>query len=175
MLYIICPQTLKYKGAIEAICSHVGLTEYSILDPLSHDLNRPFSYLMILGNPRFNLIGTPIKVWKSILPEKTLSLIEKNQVMSVFKEAKDFLELTEEPKVFKKEEIPALKTFSSFFDSLNSQIVEVLLEDGRQLGIYPDHIPLKRLYQVEAKASTIINLAKIKELFNIKEIKIKDI
>ena len=38
------------------------------------------------------------------ISRSTLSLIEKNQVMSVFKEAKDFLELTEEPKVFKKEE-----------------------------------------------------------------------
>ena len=175
MIHIICPQSRRYKSQVESICKYVELVDYEILDPLSHDLDRPFSFLMVLGSPRFNIVGTPNKIWQAALPDQSMTETEKKAIIGTFKEAKAYLSVVDEPKVFTDGEIPPLKDFAGFFKNLNAEIVEVTLPDGRKLGIYPDNMQLRRKFDVEYKASTIINMSKIKDLFGVKEIIIKEI
>ena len=64
---------------------------------------------------------------------------------------------------------------SEFLNSFIGSVVEIRLPDRRLVGIYPDNQRLEGKYDVEYHASTIVNLAKIFNIFDATEVVIKEL
>lgn len=174
MLYIICNQSYRYQKAIDAICQKIGLRDYQILDPKSYDMKRSFTYALIVGA----YTGDKPKakaVWQIKAPEPELDKDEKLKIFEDFKKIQKYLLSVKEPERVEETEIPRFKDFEEFLQSHIGQVIEIKLSDGRLMGIYPDGERLQMKYPVENHASTLINLARIKDLLDIKHITVKDV
>lgn len=174
MLKIIVEKSSKYKANIIKLCQAARIGEYEILDPLSHDINKQFPYVLMLGAIRAPGLKAN-RIWQTGIPETTMSHADKMSIFKVFKEVSAYLEVVSERTVTQAGDIPPLKTLEEYLNELNGRVVEISLEDNRLLGIYPDGQPLKMDYDIEYHASTIVNLARINELFDVKKIIIKEI
>lgn len=174
MLYIICNQSYRYQKAIDAICQKIGLKDYQVLDPKSYEMDRPFTYVLIVGS--YNGEKPKAKaVWQTEAPDPELDKEAKLKIFEDFKKIQKYLLTKKEPERVDETEIPRLKDFEEFLQSHTGQVIEIKLSDGRLMGIYPDNERLQMKYPVENHASTILNLARLKNLFDVKQIIIKDV
>lgn len=156
------------------MCDKVGLKDYQICDPKNYEVNRAFPYALIVGN----VPGTSIdarKLWQVNPPDPSLSADEKKKIFQVFKDIQIYLLANKEPSNIDADNIPRLKDLEEFLKDFKGQMIELRLSDGRMIGIYPDGERLQMKYPVEHHVSTIINLARIKEIFDIKRVMIKDL
>ena len=174
MLYIISKDSEKYLEVIKTILeTKLNYFEYEIVDPKYHNTNRTFSNVIFIEP--LDLKITANKVFKTIAPEKTLSVEEKKKVVEVFKEAI----LYDRDKSIRKEilqaDIPRLADLEQFLESFKGQVMELKLSDGRYIGIYPDEDKFQMKYPNEYHVSTILNLAKLQDIFGFTRLSIKDL
>lgn len=173
-LKIIVERSSRYKENIAKLCSAAGIGEYDILDPISHEINRQFPYVLMLGAIRAPHMKAT-KIWQTAVPESTMTTQDKMAIFNVFKEAARFVNANRESTKIIKGDLPKLKDLKEYLNDLNGRVVELTLDDNRMVGIYPDGQPMKVKYDLEYHASTIVNLARINELFDVKRIMIKEI
>ena len=113
--------------------------------------------------------------WQTNPPDSSLSNLEKNRIANTFKEVSLWLKNNKENQsISKNADIPDIKTLEEYFSEMNGQVVELRLPDKRLMGIYPDGEPLKMRYDIEYHASTIVQLSRLKELFNPSRIIVKE-
>ena len=174
MLYIICPQSYRYKTPIEALCEKVGLRDIQIVDPKNYEVNRAFPFVLVIGNiPGLQVDAR--KIWQCNPPDPELLKEDKLKILETFKEVQKYISNHKEPAKVDGDSIPRLKDFEEFLKEYKGQVMELKLPDGRLLGIYPDGQKLEMIYPVENHVSTILNLAKLKDIFDITRIVIKDL
>ena len=174
MLYIICPQSYRYKTAIEALCERVGLKDIQIVDPKNYEVNRAFPYALVVGNvPGLHIDAR--KIWQVNPPDSDLPKEDKMKILETFKEVQAFILNNKEASKIDGDNIPRLKDLEEFLKEFKGQVLEFKLGDGRLLGIYPDGERLQMVYPVEHHVSTILNLARLKDIFDITRIVIKDL
>lgn len=173
MLTIIIEHSATYHKTIEKLCKASGVVNYTIADPMSHDINKGFKNVLMIGYIRAPKLKAQ-KIWQTEVPLVTMSPEEKNKVFTVFKEIGAWMKENATNLVAKRENIPPLKTLNEFFNTLNGEVVELVLDDGRLMGIYPDGDPLKNKYDVEYHASIILNLSRINDIFDVKKIIVKE-
>jgi len=172
MLNIIIENSGRYKDSIEKLCKATGIVQYKIIDPISYDLNHKFKTVLVCGTVKKKINAW--QIWHTKIPDSNLDPASKMQIFKEFKKVAAWLRSNQTTDTAKNEDIPKLKTLNEFFDSLNHEIVEIILDDGRLLGIYPDDEPLKMKYDLEYHASIILNLSRIAELIPLKKISIKE-
>jgi hypothetical protein len=173
-LKIIVEKSSRYKENISKLCSAAGIGDYDILDPISHEINRQFPYVLMLGAIRAPYLKAT-KIWQTDIPETNMSNDVKMKIFGVFKEAATFVNANRESTKIVKGDLPKLKDLKEYLNELNGRVVELTLDDNRIIGIYPDGQPMRVKYDLEYHASTIVNLARINELFDVKRIMIKEI
>ncbi|MDD3412574.1 MAG: hypothetical protein PHY47_01095 [Lachnospiraceae bacterium] len=174
MLYIICPQSYRYKKPIEALCERVGLKDIQIVDPKNYEVNRAYPYVLVVGNvPGLHIDAR--KIWQCNPPDPELPKEDKLKILESFKEVQKYIINNKEPAIIDSDSIPRLKDFEEFLKGYKGQVMELKLPDGRLLGIYPDGERLQMTYPVENHVSTILNLSRMKDMFDITRIAIKDL
>lgn len=173
-LKIIVEKSSRYKDNIAKLCAAAGIGEYDILDPISHEINRQFPYVLMLGAIRAPYLKAT-KIWQTAVPETNMTNEDKMKIFGVFKEAGAFVNANRETTKIIKGDLPKLKDLKEYINELNGRVIEITLDDNRVVGIYPDGQPMKVKYDLEYHASTVVNLAKINELFDVKRIMIKEI
>ena len=174
-LSIICPYSFKYSENIKKLCTKATVKDYDILDPKSYDLAKTFGPVMILGKPVLPKNFSAKVVWYADLPEDTLSATEKVAVFEEFKKCAGWLVSNHEEPIVLGQSIPDLKTLEKFFEEKRNQVIVLDQEDGKKIGLYPDGHALSGEYDYEFHASIIVNLARIKDIFNPKVITFKDL
>lgn len=173
MLHIVCPMSQLYKPNIEKLCQAAGITQYEILNPMSHDLDRAFNSVLVLGdfaNPKM----TYRHFWQTDPPESEMSRDDKMRIFEVFKTIGEHLSINAEKTEINTDDIPELTQLADYLNGHVGQVYEIMLDDGRILGIYPDGEKLQRKYEVEFHASTVVNVSKLKEIFDVRKITIKE-
>ena len=174
MLKIICQNSNRYKENIEKLCKASKIFQYEILDPRSHDLKKTFQAALILGD--ISLPGFKAnKLWQTLVPTSDMEQRDKVIIFKEFQKAGLWADAHRENKVARKGDVPPLKTLKEFLNKMNGEVVEIVLEDKRLLGIYPDGEPLKMRYDIEYHASSIVNLSRLQEIFNPSKILIKEV
>jgi hypothetical protein len=174
MLYIVCPQSHRYKEQIESICKKLAIRNYQILDPRSHDVNKSFSYVLLLGQVTAPKLTAKVLI-QTRAPDPALSNVDKMKIFNRFKEIQERILIEQEPATTETTDIPRLKDLETYLQEFKGQVLEIKLQDGRVMGIYPDSERLAMKYSVEKHVSSILNLARIKDLFDIRKISVKDL
>lgn len=156
------------------ICEKIGLRDYQIYDPKSYDLKRSFTYVLILGTYTGDRPDAK-KVWQLPAPDADLSRQDKEKIFKSFLGIQKFLLTQNQPAEVKGEDIPRLKDLEEFLKEFKGQIMELKLPNGSIIGIYPDSERLEMKYPVENHASTLLNLARIKDIFDVTKVTMKDL
>jgi hypothetical protein len=174
MLYIVCPESHRYKEQIDKICEKIAIKAYQILDPRSHNVNRAFNYVIVLGQVTAPKLEGKVLI-QTRPPAAELPVEDKMKIFNRFKEMQRIILIEKESCVTDTTDIPRVKDLESYLKDFNGQVIEVKLQDGRVMGIYPDNERLAMKYSVEKHVSSIVNLARLKELFDIRKISVKDL
>lgn len=156
------------------MCSKIGLLDYQVLDPKSHGCNRAFPYVLVVGNVPGLQIDAK-KIWQTSPPDQDLPVEDKKKIFNVFVEVQKYLLANKDPGTVSGDDIPRLKDLEEFLKEFKGQVLEMKMPDGRLMGVYPDGERLQMKYSVEHHVSTILNLARLKDIFDIKRIVIKDL
>ena len=173
-LYVALKNSDKYRSSIQAICAHAGINDYYILDPAHEDLSRGFRYLVTMGKDKPEVKGT--KVWDiPCLPEKDLDIPTKRKIMEAFKMINKTLVFEKTKTTATAEELPNIKNLDDFVNEYKGSVVELRLEDRRLVGIYPDNQKLLNKYDIEYHVSMVVNMLRIKNIFNPTKIQIKEV
>jgi hypothetical protein len=174
MLYILCKDSYKFKTTIKTICEKLGQNDYEIIDPRINDLNRTFSNIIVLGLiPNIKINAT--KVWQTEVPDPEADPAIKKKIFAVFQEAVEFDRIHGIKKEILQKDIPRLADLKQFLESYKGQVLELRLQDGRVIGIYPDDEKLPLKYSSEYHVSTILNLAKLQDIFQFTRLLVKDL
>ena len=174
MLKIIIEKSTKYKESVDKLCKAAGIAEYELLDPISHNINKHFPYVLMMGAIRAPGLKAN-QIWQTAIPEVSMNNDDKMKIFNTFKQAAVHVNANREKTVTVKGDIPPIKSLEEYFKDLNGRVVEILLDDNRLMGVYPDGQPLKMKYDIEYHASSVVNLARINSLFDVKKIIIKEI
>lgn len=174
MLYIICNQSQKYQKQVDLICQKIGLRDYQIYDPKSYNSDRSFTYVLILGDYKGSRPNAK-KVWQLPAPDTELSREEKDKIFKSFVGIQKFLLTQNQPTEVKGQDIPRLKDLEEFLKEFKGQVMELKLPNGSVIGVYPDNERLEMKYPVENHASTLLNLSRIKEIFDVTRVTVKDL
>jgi hypothetical protein len=75
----------------------------------------------------------------------------------------------------KNEDLPSIKELDVYLNEFKGSYIEMRLTDKRTVGIYPDGQKLEGLSDVEYHVSALVNMVKIKELFNPTLITVKEL
>lgn len=175
MLYIICQNSHKYTDSIKMMMEKLGEFNYDILDPRVHDFNRTFSYVIELGQLPNNLKYICSKKWNTLLPESTLPVEDKKLIFGILREAVEYARTHAIKKEILQADIPRFADLKDFLHSFKGQVLELRLQDGRIIGIYPDEDKLQMTYSSEYHVSTILNLARLQDIFNYTKLSVKDL
>ncbi len=100
---------------------------------------------------------------------------EKKKWLRDLQEIKDWLQDNRDRDHIKKDDVPPMMSLKEYINSKIGQVIELTLPDRRKLGIYPDSHRLQGQFDIEYHASTVINIAKLFQLFDASEIIIKEI
>ncbi len=173
MLYLICPLSHRYKEQLDKLCSTVGIKNYQIIDPASYSLDRSFKYVILIGAVKESISAS--QVWQIESPELELSRDKKMAILKTFQLVQKFVLSKQDKSLVEGEDIPRLRDLEEFLEEFKGQVMELRLPDSRLIGIYPDGERLQMKYSTEFHASTIINLARIKDLFDVQRVIIKDL
>lgn len=175
MLYIVCPEPVKYKDTIQVILDKLGFFDYDLIDPKSYDLeSRTFSYVIRLGSAKQIKINAG-RMWDTEAPSAEMSKEDKIKVFGVFKEAVESVRNTSLKKEILNTDIPRFADLEEFLHSFKGQVLEFKLQDGRIIGIYPDQDKLQGKYSSEFHISTILNLARLQDILGYTKISVKDL
>lgn len=173
-LYIVTKNSTEVKPVIKAICSKVGLVNYFILDPKYNEVDRPYRYVLFLEEEPAKV--TAFKKWFIPLRLSTsLALEDKKKVMQAFGAIKDVMESTYVKETIPSSDLPDPKDLPYFLNEFKGSFLQMTLPDRRSIGVYPDGQKLLGQCDVEYHVSALVNMLKIKELFNPTEISIKEI
>ena len=175
MLYIICQNSHKYNDAIKVMMEKLGEHNYDILDPRIHDFKRTFSYVVQLGDMPNNITFICNKKWATMLPDSSLPVEDKKVIFAVLKEAVEYARQHSLRKEILAGDLPRFADLKQFLESFKGQVMELKLQDGRIIGIYPDEDKLPMVYSSEYHVSTILNLAKLQDVFNYTKLSVKDL
>lgn len=176
MLYIISKDSDKYIETIKTIFeTKLNYFEYEIVDPKYHNINRTFSNVVILEPLDLKTKVIANKIFKTLAPEKTLSIEEKKKIIEIFKEAIQYDRDNSLKKEILQADIPRLADLEQFLESFKGQVMELKLSDGRYIGIYPDEDKFQMKYPNEYHVSTILNLAKLQDIFGFTKLSVKDL
>ena len=174
MLYIICNQSHLYQKQIAAICERIGLRDYQVYDPKSYNLDRSFTHVLILGDYKGERPNA-IKVWHLPSPAENLGKEDKEKIFKSFVGIQKYLLTQNQPTVVRGEDIPRLKDLEEFLKDFKGQVMELKLPSGVVIGIYPDGERLEMKYAVENHASTLLSMAKIKDMLDVTRITVRDL
>ena len=173
-LYIISKNSNKYKKNINNVMSHLKFNDYTILDPEYDDLSFPMKFVVTIGN-RFPEISAGKEWHINILPESEMSRENKIRFLDKIKEIKsEYQGQKDNVRSLSLADIPGILTLEEFINEKVGEVIEIKFQ-GKLLGIYPDSVKLQGMYDDEYHASTIVNLARIKEIFGDCNITIKEI
>lgn len=175
MIYIICQNSHKYSDAIKMMMEKLGEFNYDILDPRIHDFKRTFSYIIQMGDMPNNLTFICNKKWTTMLPDSTLPVEDKKLIFAVLKDAVEYSRQHSLKKEVLSTDIPRFADLKDFLNLFKGQVMELRLQDGRIIGIYPDEEKLPMVYSAEYHVSTILNLAKLQDIFNYTKLSVKDL
>jgi hypothetical protein len=157
----------------------VGINDYRILDPKHHELDKAFVFVLYIGQletDRFKkLSDISQRAWNLPAPDPTAPEPVKKNWLDGLQQINKYILDKRDQEVFKKGDVPSILNLQDYLNEKLGQIVEVTLPDRRKLGIYPDNQRLLGDYDVEYHASTVINIAKLFQLFDASEIIIKEI
>lgn len=174
MLYIVCKDSERFRDTIKTIFENkIGYFNYEIVDPKYHETDRSYSTVIMLDDLDLKLVTN--KTFRTLAPLTTLSLEEKKKVIEVFKEAVAYDQNHSIKKEVLQNDIPRFADLEQFLLSFKGQVMELKLQDGRLIGIYPDKDKLQMKYSNEYHVSTIINLAKLQDVLGYTKLSIKDL
>lgn len=172
-LYIILENSNPARPIIRAICEKIGLRDYYILDPAHDEIKKSFKYVLFIGK-RIDGVRA-IKEWLiPLVPSKEMLQKDKIKVMNGFKSIKQTIDLEKDKLIVRSSDLPELKDLDEFVNNYAGNIFEVRLKDKRLIGIYPDDEKLQGKYDMEYHASYILNMCKIKDIFNPVTISVKE-
>jgi len=174
MLYIISQNSTKYSNTIKLICEKLGCFDYELLDPKVHELNRSFSTVLLL-EPIKELELNANKIFRSLAPDPGLNAEEKKKIFNIFKEAIEYDRDNSIRREILHQDIPRFADLSEFLNGFKGQVMELKLQDGRFIGIYPDGDKLQGKYPHEYHVSTILNLAKLQDIIGYTKLSVKDL
>ncbi len=174
-LVVICPKVTKeVREIVEKLAVQHKLGNYDLIDPVSHDINKFFPAVLVLGTIPFEATNAKV-VERTHLPSFHMSAEEKWQVSNAFKTLAQYIKGNEDPSVFKRDDIPDLSGLDlhSWLKEKNA-VFQVKLNDHRLMGIYPDGTEFYGKYDIEVHYSTLVNVEKLFTLLNAKEVLIRD-
>lgn len=175
MIYIICQNSHKYNDSIKIMMDKLGCHDYDILDPKIHDFRRTFSYIVQMGEIPNNITFICNKKWVTMLPDSNLPVEDKKLIFATLKEAVEYSRQHSLKKEILATDIPRFADLKDFLNSFKGQVMEIRLQDGRIIGIYPDEEKLPMVYSSEYHVSTVLNLAKLQDVFNYTKLSVKDL
>ncbi len=174
-LHIIAKDSNPIRPLIHTICEKINFSDYFILDPKSDDVVRPFRYVLFMED---RIVGaTAHKEWtipyrlSPELPKET-----KTKIMQAFSHIKDVIEKEAVQKsTIANAELPSYKDLDVYLSEFKGCFLQLRMQDRRSIGIYPDGEKLKMQCDLEYHVSTLVNMCKIKDLFNPTSISIKEL
>ena len=173
-LYIALKNSNKYRKTIDSICQKAGVIDYYIIDPAHDDIERGFQYLLRFGEDCPEIDAG--KSWKvPHYPDPTLDVKLKQDIMKAFHHIRDVMLDEKDKTTVDKNDLPVIKDLDAFVESYKGSVVELRLEDKRLIGIYPDNQRLQGKYDIEYHVSTVVNMIRIKDIFNPVKIQIKEV
>jgi len=174
MLYIVCRDSHLYKDTLNVICEKLSFYDYEIIDPKSHETKRSFSYLLIANDNSEDYNAS--KIWRlKKPPSKDMTVDEKKAVFATIKEIVEFVRNNTLKKEILNVDIPRFADLQEFLSGFKGQVMELKLQDGRVIGIYPDGDKLSGKYSGEYHVSTVLNLSKLLDIFGYIKLSVKDL
>lgn len=175
MLYILCQNSPKYQDTIKTLIEDkLGFYDYEIVDPKFHKIDRSFSTVLdLISSDTLKLNAN--KVFSALAPDTALSNDQKKTIFSTFKAAVQYARDHTLKKEILKADIPRFADLSEFLHSFKGQVLELKLDDGRTIGVYPDSDKLEMKYVAEYHVSTILNLAKLQDVIGYTKLSVKDL
>ena len=152
-----------------------------MLDPEHDETDREFPLILFMQNRVLDkeeverLKTTTQKLWTMSPPKLNGTVEEKKAWLAELKEVQEYIVSNKDKSSFKKNDVPNIPNLQDYLNSKKGEVIEVTLPDRRKLGIYPDNQKLKRIYDIEYHASTVVNIAKLFQLFDASEIVIKEL
>jgi hypothetical protein len=178
-LTIICPDSKTYKNPLSKALEYIGINDYQILDPAHDDVGKEFVFVLYVGKlpeERYlKLKSMSQEAWSILPPNINASPEDKKAWLEKIKEIQNFILTNKDRDHFKKIDMPVMYNLQDYLNSKKGQVIEVTLPDRRKLGIYPDSQKLKRIYDIEYHASTVVNISKLFQLFDASEVIIKEL
>lgn len=157
----------------------MGIVDYQLLDPAHDELGRSFVYVLYIGElppeRMKKLQELSQKAWLLPAPDPTASVASKKVWIESLKKINEYILANQDKVSFKKDDVPPPMMLSDYLNSKTGQVFELRLPDRRRMGIYPDGEKLKMEYDIEYHASTVVNIAKLFEIFDASEIIIKEL
>lgn len=174
-LYIVVKDSTPIRPIIKTICEKAGIVDYYILDPKSDDVDRPFRYVLFLGErtPK----TTAFKEWTIPLRlAGDMPVADKQKVFQAFQAVKEGIakESLQKPTV-RSTDLPEIKDLDKFINEFKGSYFKLALADRRSVGIYPDGERLRGENDIEYHVSAVVNLVKIRDLFQPTSISIKEV
>lgn len=178
-LTIICPESKRHRSALNRALMYVGINDYQILDPAHHNVGKSFSLALFIGELSKDRLDKLSKMsqqaWIISAPNLDATVEEKKQWLEKLKKIQDWILSNQDKDNFKKADVPNIMQLKTYLNSKIGQVIEVVLPDRRKLGIYPDAEKMQGEYDIEYHASTVLNIAKLFNLFGASEIIIKEL
>jgi hypothetical protein len=165
------------KAALDV---YVKITDYQILDPAHHNVEKNLSYVLYIGDDltadrKIKLAKMSQKAWVLSPPNPNDTTEQKKEWLGHLEKIKDYMLDLRDRDHIKKADIPTVQSLQEYLNSKTGQVIELTLPDRRKLGVYPDGHRLQSEFDIEYHASTVVNLAKLFQLFDASEIIIKEI
>lgn len=178
-LNIICPESKKHRLALSKALDYIGITEYQILDPAHDTIAKSFTLILYVGElPKERLIKLKEisqQAWNLSAPDPAGTKEAKSAWLKSLESIKDYMLDKKDADHFKRADALPPKQLQDYLNSKTGQAIEVVLPDRRKVGIYPDNERLRRTWDLEFHASTIVNITKLFSLFDASEIIIKEL
>lgn len=173
-LYVVAKNSAEIRPIVKTICAKVGISNYFILDPKYDEVNRPYRFVLFFEEEIQNV--SVYKKW--LIPlrlSSALPIEDKQKILRAFEVIKSEMEKDQIKEEIKPEDLPSVKELDVYLNEFKGSYIEMRLGDRRTIGIYPDGQKLQGLSDVEYHVSTIVNMVKIKDLFNPTSITLKEL
>lgn len=173
-LYIVAKNSSEIRPIVKTICNKVGITNYFILDPKYDEVNKPYRFVLFFEEEISNV--SVYKKWFIPLRLSTnLPIEQKQKVLTAFEIIKAEMDKDQIKEEIKSEDLPCIKELDVYLNEFKGSYIQMRLQDKRTIGIYPDGQKLQGLSDVEYHVSDLVNMVKIKDLFNPTHITIKEL
>lgn len=173
-LYIVAKNSSEIRPIVKTICNKVGINNYFILDPKYDEVDKPYRFVLFFEEEISNV--SVYKKWFIPLRLSTnLPVEQKQKVLTAFEVIKKEMEKDQIKEEIKSEDLPSIKELDVYLNEFKGSYIQMRLQDKRTIGIYPDGQKLQGLSDVEYHVSNLVNMVKIKDLFNPTHITIKEL